>query len=135
MDYNTEELDKLVSDYISHRYKMKDAKTNNDEDNLTGYDMDLFNYFLINKLPKLAFSVILKILEKDSSDIVIDILAVGELEDLLSEHGKLIITEIEDEARKNPQFKKMLGGVWQGDMSDEIYKRVIIAAGGEDARW
>jgi len=135
VDYNTKELDQLITDYIKHRYEINNAKTHKEEDKLKGYDMDLFNFLLITKLPKLAFSIILKILEKDSSDIVMGVLSAGELEDLLSEHGELMIEEIEIEARKNPQFKKMLGGVWQADMSDEIYQRVVDAAGGEKNKW
>ena len=135
MNYITDELDKLVDDWITFRYQMDRAKSKEDEDKIKSYDMDLMDHCLIPKLPKLSLSIILKILEKDSSDEVMSVLAAGELEDLLSLHGEEIFGLIEELAKKNPKFKKLLGGVWQGGMSDEFYKRIMDIAGGEEARW
>ena len=135
MNYITDELDQLVDNWIAFRYQMNRAKTKEDEDKIKSYDMELMDHYLIPKLPKLSLSIILKILEKDSSDEVMGVLAAGELEDLLSLHGEEIFGLIEELAKKNPKFKQLLGGVWQGDMSDEFYKRIINLAGGEEARW
>jgi hypothetical protein len=135
MDYITQELDKLVDEWISFRYQMHNAKRKDDEDKIQCYDMELMDICIISKLPKLALSIILKILEKDSTDVVIPVLAAGELEDILSLHGEDIIDLVERTARENLKFKKLLGGVWQAEMSSEIYKRVIIAAGGEEKKW
>ena len=54
-------------------------------------------------------------------------LAAGALEDLLSEHGDELIEKVETEARRNPQFNLLLGGVWQGGMSSEIWRRIQAA--------
>lgn len=54
-------------------------------------------------------------------------LAAGALEDLLSEHGDELIETVEAEARRNPQFNLLLGGVWQGGMSPEIWCRIQAA--------
>lgn len=135
MEYNTKELDELINDWLNYIYSMKKAKTKSEEDKLKPYDMELMEDCIIKKMPNLALSIILKILDKDSSDIVMEVLSAGELEELLSLHGEKIIKIIEETAKKNSKFKKLLGGVWQGEMPDEIYKRVVIAAGGKEARW
>ncbi|RLA59771.1 MAG: hypothetical protein DRQ78_10225 [Epsilonproteobacteria bacterium] len=135
MKYNTQELDKLVDEWIAFRYHMNNAKTKTEEDKLQCYDMELMDNCIISKLPKLALSIIVQILEKDSSDRIVPVLAAGELEDILSLHGENIIELIEQTAHKNLKFKKLLGGIWQANMSDEIYKRVINAAGGEEKKW
>jgi hypothetical protein len=49
------------------------------------------------------------------------------MEDLLSEHGAEIIERVEVEARRNPSFNLLLGGVWQGGMSKEVWARVQSA--------
>jgi|ERR1700761_4526539 hypothetical protein len=56
------------------------------------------------------------------------ILAAGALEDLLAYHGPTYIDEVETEARRSPDFRRLLGGVWQNSMSDEIWQRVLKAA-------
>lgn len=52
------------------------------------------------------------------------VLAAGALEDLLSYHGPTFINRVEHEARTDPRFAWMLGGVWQFQMSDEVWNRV-----------
>jgi hypothetical protein len=44
-------------------------------------------------------------------------------------HGARIIGRIEDEARRNPAFKRALGGIWQRDMQHDIWLRIQQAAG------
>ena len=51
-------------------------------------------------------------------------LSAGPLEDLLAYHGHLIIDRVEAEARRKPLFAKLLGGVWQNIMPDDIWTRV-----------
>jgi len=134
MNYDIGEIDGLVNDWIRFQYKMEDATSQKKEDEIEEYDMDFMDK-IIHKTPKLALSIIVKILEKDTERRFLPVLAAGELEDLLSIHGEEIIDLIEDLAKKNPKFKKLLGGVWQGDMSDKFYKRIVEIAGGEEARW
>jgi hypothetical protein len=79
---------------------------------------------LMRKSPEDAWRLILAVLRIDDSDTVQEVLSAGPLEDLLAEHGELAITWVEEEARRNPAFASLLGGVWQNAMSNEIWARV-----------
>jgi hypothetical protein len=57
------------------------------------------------------------------------ILAAGALESMLGSHGARMIDRVEQEARRDPAFKELLGGVWQHGMPDEIWARVLLASG------
>jgi hypothetical protein len=52
------------------------------------------------------------------------VLSAGPIEDLLAQHGDAFIDRVEIEARRDPSFAKVLGGVWQNSMSDEVWKRL-----------
>lgn len=52
------------------------------------------------------------------------VLAAGALEDLLSFHGPEFIDRVEEQAKANPAFAHLLGGVWQSQISDEVWGRV-----------
>ena len=67
---------------------------------------------------------ILSVLAEDQSIPVVQMLSAGPLEDLLSDHGDAVIDRVESEARKNPAFASLLGGVWQSSMSQPIWDRV-----------
>jgi hypothetical protein len=58
------------------------------------------------------------------SDEHLGVLAAGALEDLLSHHGPAYIERVEHQARTDPRFAWMLGGVWQFQMTNEIWDRV-----------
>lgn len=58
------------------------------------------------------------------TNLVIENLAAGPLEDLLSYAGEAYIDEIEQLAKDDPKFRSVLGGVWQNNMSDEVWERV-----------
>ena len=68
---------------------------------------------LITDHPEVAFSVILEILNMDTSTKVLECLSAGPLEDLLVEHGTSLMSRIEDEAMRSRSFRKLLGGVWK----------------------
>jgi hypothetical protein len=46
------------------------------------------------------------------------------VEDLLSQHGPSFIDRVEHEARSNPKFAYLLGGVWRLEITDEVWQRV-----------
>ncbi|HEX8325112.1 MAG TPA: hypothetical protein VF595_14505 [Tepidisphaeraceae bacterium] len=71
-----------------------------------------------------VWALILSVLAEDQSIPVVQILSAGPLEDLLSDHGTCVIDRVESEARKNPAFASLLGGVWQSSMSQPIWERV-----------
>jgi hypothetical protein len=77
--------------------------------------------------PELAWLAILEVLSIIGADIKdrrFAVLAAGPLEDLLSEHGKLMIDRVETEARRNPDFALLLGGVWRNDIEAEVWERM-----------
>lgn len=59
---------------------------------------------------------------------VCGVLAAGPLEDLLSIYGEQFIEKCEDFARRDRRMAWLLGGVWQFQMTDEIWSRVQTAA-------
>jgi len=79
---------------------------------------------LINEHPDQAFLVIREILRKNQTDKVFQSLSAGPLEDLLAAHGPTIIERVEDTARSDPIFRKLLGGVWQDQIREDIWHRV-----------
>jgi hypothetical protein len=60
----------------------------------------------------------------DLSDLAISVLAAGPVEELLSYAGAEYIDRIEILARQDPAFNNLLGGVWQLNTPDAIWKRV-----------
>jgi hypothetical protein len=83
--------------------------------------------FVFNLDADMAWAVILQILDKvnsDPKDVLFQVLAASPTEDLLGEHGSAVIDRVEAEALRNPRFKLLLGGVWRGRMSQEIWARV-----------
>lgn len=84
---------------------------------------------LVYELPETAWPLLLKILKKASSDAAYALLAAGALEDLLARHGQAFIERIETEARRDPKFRMLLGGVWQNTMPEDIWLRVQKARG------
>ncbi|MGH7873952.1 MAG: DUF6869 domain-containing protein [Candidatus Binatia bacterium] len=72
--------------------------------------------------PDLCWELILNILATNDSTSVLEILSAGPLEDLLAKHGPAVRVELE--ARMNPRFASLLGGVWQNSMTDEVWNRV-----------
>ena len=73
--------------------------------------------------PDVCWEAILDILSKKPSDRVLGVLAAGPLEDLINNHGSVYIEKIETEARRNPAFRHLLGGVWESGTPD-VWGRV-----------
>jgi hypothetical protein len=53
-----------------------------------------------------------------------EVLSAGPLEDLLAKHGPAYIDRIKSMARSNSEFARLLGGVWQNRMPQDIWERV-----------
>jgi len=81
-------------------------------------------YDLMLEKPELVWRLILAVLQRNDSNDIQEVLSAGPLEDLLAKHGDAIIESVEVEARLNPKFAKLLGGVWKSSMTDEIWNRV-----------
>jgi hypothetical protein len=89
--------------------------------NYTGFDE--FDWTVRNH-PGLGWSAILAALEDERFAPYLGYLAAGPLEDLLCLHGANYIDLVEVQARSNPRFAKLLGGVWQSQMTEDIWNRV-----------
>jgi hypothetical protein len=74
--------------------------------------------------PAQAWQFILAVLATDQSNIVMENLSAGPLENLLVQHPAETILKVEAESQTNPAFRKLLGGVWKNDMPDDVWKRV-----------
>src|SRR5690606_29755394 len=68
--------------------------------------------------PEDMWRVILAVLSQKPSDGVIEVLAAGPLEDLIKDQGAKFIERIENEARADPAFRNLLGGVWKSGTPD-----------------
>jgi hypothetical protein len=76
-----------------------------------------------------CWATILEILSRNPPEWVIGVLAAGPLEDLIDASGPEFIDRIELQARRDPAFRHLLGGVWPSSTSS-ILSRVEAARGG-----
>jgi hypothetical protein len=80
--------------------------------------------WVVREHPEHAWQCILATLADARAKPYLGILAAGPVEDLLSHHGSAFIERVENEARRNPNFAWLLGGVWRFQMTKEIWTRV-----------
>jgi hypothetical protein len=78
--------------------------------------------------PEAAWPLILELLKQPLVENAFGGLAAGPLEDLIEYHGPEFIGRIETEARINPKFRRLLGGVWQSSTPD-VWARIEAARG------
>jgi hypothetical protein len=81
-------------------------------------------YDLVREDPVEAWKLILTIWSLDRSAPTRRSLSAGPIEELLCFHGEYIIPHIERQAKADPSFATLLGGVWQNTMSDSIWNRL-----------
>ncbi len=74
--------------------------------------------------PTRAWRVIAKIMTTTTSEAVLDNLIAGPLESLLARNGHAVIDVVEEEARRNPQFRDLLQGLWRNVIAIEIWQRI-----------
>ena len=129
---SSEDRRRLVDGYIEHN--TREMVTGPDKvirevrgaDNFWAYlEMDA----LCRDEPELCLELILQILHAPHKPSVEENLAAGPLEDVLGEWGPRIIERVESLAQTDPEFKQLLGGVWQGGMNSEIWARVQACRG------
>lgn len=74
--------------------------------------------------PDGLWPLVLEVLQRDPPMEVIEVLAAGPLEDYLAKRGDTVIDRVEKQARSDPKFRSLLGGVWKNNMSDAVWARV-----------
>jgi hypothetical protein len=79
-----------------------------------------------------CWACILRVLEKKPPEEVLEILSAGPLEDLIHGHGPQFIDRIEFEAKHDPDFRRLLAGVWESS-TEEVWARVDKAVGSRNA--
>ncbi len=114
-----EEISNLATEWISYWHAPIDSSQRLAFGAATDHAFDL-----IYDDPETLWLLILAIHRKDQSVAIQQVLSAGPMEDLLAEHGDVFIDRVEVEARRDPSFAKVLGGVWQNSMSDEVWKRL-----------
>jgi hypothetical protein len=81
-------------------------------------------YDLVRENPAEAWKLILTIWSRDQSLPTRQGLCAGPIGELLCYHGEYIIPHIERQAKADPSFARLLGGLWQNTMSDAIWNRL-----------
>ena len=111
----TDEIEKFANEWVQ-------ARTNGSTPDNLVLDGELpFNN------PQLCLDVIIKVLEKIDSkpeNELFTILAAGPLEDLLTEHGEAVVGKVEILARRSPEFRNLLNGVWDYDINESIKSKL-----------
>ena len=115
------ELDAQANAWITHRF----APAGSPEYNASAWATDTYDFLYED--PQTLWLLILAVHRKDQSPRVQGLLSAGMVENLLSMHGDKFIDRIEAEARTDPSFAKLLGGVWKSQMSDQQWERVQAA--------
>jgi hypothetical protein len=97
-----------------------------------GYDLD---WELPRDNPRLCWDSILEVLSRipcTSEDRHFQALAAGPLEDLLIHHGPSYVDEIDVMARRSPEFRLLLNGVWARRVNQDVLDRLTKYM---NARW
>jgi len=92
---------------------------------LHAWAWDLLEDVFRRERPEAAWRVLLATLPLvKANDDALCLLAAGPLEDLIADHGARLIDRIEDLARRDIDFARLLGGVWQSSTPDDIWRRI-----------
>jgi len=119
-----DEFEEWIAAYIERQDVEKEP---DHEDDSLFWAVDKF-MDLNDEDPELCWKAILEILRRKPNDKVLGMLAAGPLEDLIEYHGPEYIEQIEAEAKINPDFRNLLGGVWESS-TPEIWARVSAVRG------
>ncbi|HSZ08646.1 MAG TPA: hypothetical protein VK794_08940 [Steroidobacteraceae bacterium] len=134
LTWSNEELAKAWIERYSHRDAKSLILPSDLPDSAQSPPPDTFWAFetlnsLVANDPLAAWRTILLILKlaRDNQH-VLDNLAAGPLESLISRHGRMAVEWIEEEARENKAFKELLAGVWKSNIPKLIWDRVERAS-------
>jgi hypothetical protein len=115
---SSDELNQLADAWIRYWYAPEGSTVRNELSGATDlYELEYYN-------PEDLWKLILLIHGRDQSNRIQEVLSAGPVEDLLVKHGDSFIDRIETQARLDPQFAKLVGGVWKNRMSDANWNRL-----------
>jgi hypothetical protein len=120
-------IDAWAAAYIA----VNEARANFDEshpDYLAAY---CFMQELVGPVAEECWQGILAVVRRQPSEWVLGMLAAGPMEDLVMCSGADFIGRIELEARRNPDFRRMLHGVWSSG-TPEVWARLVAARGSSE---
>ena len=131
------EIQAIVEGHSAFEEKLRAASAYIDAQSLPTGPRDNPNWWAIEKAvpatgeasPDDLWQFILEVLARKPDDKVIEVLAAGPLEDLIARFGTSHIEVLEAEARTNPAFRGLLGGVWQNRTPAAIWSRIERARG------
>jgi hypothetical protein len=79
---------------------------------------------LCDDAPHEALEFVAAVLDRDDSEHTMALLSAGPLEALLRRHGPKIIGRVEQRARRDATFMRLLGHVWRTSVSPKIWERI-----------
>jgi hypothetical protein len=92
-----------------------------------GVGESILDWELPREQPTLCLSAIVEVLgriDASAPNRLLSVLAAGPLEDLLNQNGDAVVDEIDMLARKSPEFRLLLNGVWDSDIKPSILARL-----------
>ena len=115
-----EELDRIIDAWIVYF----SAADYSPEKKQSQWASELQTGWVLDSQPEIIWEFINIAYKREMPAIAFACLASGPLEDLIADHGRQYIDQIEALARQDPMFNFLLGGVWKRGMPDEIWERV-----------
>lgn len=115
-----------LGELLDEWYQWAEWISSKDRDESKGEDLTgwfEFNW-VVEEDPELAWEAIVEAVDQPRIKSYLGHLAAGPLEDLLDVHGPAFIERIEQCARSNATFARLLCGVWQSSMPESIWRRV-----------
>lgn len=113
----------LISSWIKLQFTERES---DDFYNLIWSDADLD--FTVKNDPDIAWLIILKIIERNKSNTILEQLSSGHFKNFIIYHGKNYIELIEKQAREDHDFAILLGGLLDGEtfkmVDDTIWERI-----------
>ena len=116
-------IERLAQIYV----KIAEAKTQEDRNRISDKDLDE-DLYKLDKIrfesPKELWKIILRVHELTDDPEALSFLAADILEDLLAQFPYQSIEWVEEQAKNDPRFRKLIYGVWQNYMPDDVWERL-----------
>jgi len=81
--------------------------------------------------PERAWTVLRELIRASPDEEALGSIGAGPLENLLARDGDRVIDAIETAAATDPRVRYCIGNVWQREMSDALWSRLVTARGDE----